>query len=248
MKKISILIIEDEKALLETLKLKLSRENFLVETAEDGKEGLVKAKKIKPDLILLDLVLPSVNGEKILEIIKKDQNLKDIIVIVISNSGQPVEIDRLLTLGADDYIIKADFSIDEILERVHNTLEKQKGRPDVLIAEDEMSLRILLSKKIRIEKLRVITALDGESTLKNILEFKPRVVVLDLLLPGFSGLEVLQALKQEKKFNKQETKIIILSNYSGKEDDPLIQEMSQGYFIKSNIDINEAVDAIKKLL
>lgn len=243
-----ILVIEDEEPLVETLRIKLEKEGFTVETAEDGEAGIKKAEAIKPGLILLDLMLPKVKGEDVLTYLKKHQELKNIPVIIISNSGQPVEIKALLASGADDYIIKADFTIDDILERVHNTLGKLEGRPDVLVAEDETFLRTVLAKKLRIMGFRVLTTLDGDITLKTILEMKPKVVLLDLLMPGLSGLEVLNALKDNPAYERNGTKVVILSNYSGKEREPVITEMTSGYFIKSNFDIDDIVLKVKELL
>jgi DNA-binding response OmpR family regulator len=248
MPKITILIIEDEKPLLETLKFKLNKEGFKVEAVADGTMALEKVKQVKPDLVLLDLVLPNVPGQKILEKIKKNNDLKETPVIIISNSGQPVEIKQLLALGADDYIIKADFTIDDILERVYNTLEKKNGQPDVLIAEDETFLRMVLAKKLRLAGLRIISAVDGETSLKSVLEFKPKVLILDLLMPGMDGVEILHTLNKSSDFDPSQTKIIILSNYSGKENEPIIKKMTQGYYIKSNLDIDEVVGKIKGLL
>ena len=245
---LSILIIEDEQSLADTLKLKLSKEGFMVETVFDGKQGLERIKTLKPDLVLLDLLLPSMGGEEVLKKVKEDPEIKDIPVIVISNSGQPVEIKRLLENGVDDYIVKANFTIDDILERVYNTIEKRSGRPDVLIAEDEGFLRTVLAKKLRIDGLKVVTTLDGDNCLKTALEIKPKVLVLDLLMPGLSGEEVLVALKKTTSFNPKKTSIIVLSNYSGKENEPIIKEMTQGYFIKSNFDIDEIVDKVKSFL
>lgn len=248
MTKKTILVIEDEEPLVETLKLKLENEGFAVETAEDGEIGIQKAESVKPDLILLDLMLPKVKGEDVLQHVKKHPELKRTPVIIISNSGQPVEIKELLAQGADDYIIKVDFTIDDILERVHNTLSKLEGRPDVLVAEDETFLRTVLAKKLRLIGFRVITTFDGDITLKTILETKPKVVLLDLLMPGLSGLEVLNALKNDPSYGKAATKVLILSNYSGKEREPIIAEMTSGYFIKSNFDIDDIVGKVKELL
>lgn len=248
MTKKTILVIEDEESLVETLKLKLEKEGFVVEAAEDGEIGMEKAATLKPDLILLDLLLPKVKGEDVLRYVKTHPDLKKIPVIIISNSGQPVEIKQLLANGADDYIIKADFTIDDILERIHNTLGKLEGRPDVLVAEDETFLRTVLAKKLRLVGLRVLTTLDGYITLKMILEMKPRVVLLDLLMPGLSGIEVLSTLSQDPSYDRGGTKVIILSNYSGKEREPVITAMTVGYFIKSNFDIDDIVAKVKELL
>lgn len=245
---ISILIIEDEQSLADTLKLKLSKEGFAVEAIPDGGLGLQRVKTLKPDLVLLDLLLPTMGGEEVLKRVKEDPETKNIPIIVISNSGQPVEIKRLLERGVDDYIVKANFTIDDILERVYNTIEKKSGRPDVLIAEDEGFLRTVLAKKLRIDGLKVVTTLDGDSCLKTTLQVKPKVLVLDLLMPGLSGEEVLGALKKDTSFTEKETSIIVLSNYSGKENEPIIKEMTRGYFIKSNFDIDEIVDKVKSFV
>lgn len=244
-KKIKVLIIEDEVSLLETLQLKLIKEGFAVETATDGKEGLRKIKTVKPDLLLLDLKLPSMTGQEIMRQLKKERG-PQMPIVVISNSGQPVEIKEVLDLGADDYIVKANFTIDDVLERVYNTLEKQTGRPDVIVAEDEAFLRMVLAKKLRMEGLKVVTCVDGDTTLRSVLCVKPKVLVLDLLMPGISGLDLLKTLKTNKDFKSAGMKILVLSNYSGKENEPIIKEMTIGYFIKSNFDIDEIAAEVKK--
>jgi len=95
-----ILIIEDDVFLGDILLEKLKTEKFDAYLARDGKEGMEKIREIKPDLILLDIILPSMNGYEILETKRNDPSIAYIPVIVISNSGQPVDIKRMLELGA----------------------------------------------------------------------------------------------------------------------------------------------------
>jgi DNA-binding response OmpR family regulator len=113
-----ILIIEDEKILRTLLTQTLSREGFEVKEAVDGEEGLEKAKTEKPDLILLDLILPTIDGYEVLERLKKDPFTESIPVMIISNLGQDEEIQRGLKLGAVDFLIKAHFTLDEISEKI----------------------------------------------------------------------------------------------------------------------------------
>ena len=115
-----ILIIEDDKILAELLEKKLKNAGFEVVLAFDGKEGLASLRANKPDLILLDIVMPKKNGMELMEEMNKDPetNLTKIPVIVISNSGEPVEIDRVLELGAKDYLIKTEFNPQEVIEKV----------------------------------------------------------------------------------------------------------------------------------
>ena len=113
-----ILIIEDEEELLSLLEKRLTQEGYEVAIAKDGKEGLAKIKEITPNLILLDIVMPVVDGFELMEQTSKDEEMKKIPIIIISNSGQPVEIDRALKLGAKDYLVKVEFTPQEVLEKV----------------------------------------------------------------------------------------------------------------------------------
>jgi len=113
-----ILLIEDEKILADLLVKRLREENYDVSSAEDGEEGLKKIKEEKPDLILLDIIMPKKGGFEVLEEMQKSSELKDVPVIVISNSGQPVEISRALELGVKDYLIKTQFDPEEVINKV----------------------------------------------------------------------------------------------------------------------------------
>lgn len=117
-----ILIIEDEEVMSSLLRRKLSQEGYTVEIARDGEEGLEKMKKEKPDLILLDIIMPKKGGFEVMEEMEKDKNLRTIPIIVISNSGQPVELDKAKELGAKDWLIKTEFDPQEVIEKVKNQI------------------------------------------------------------------------------------------------------------------------------
>ena len=118
-----ILIIEDDKFLRELISRKLSDEGFNIQEAVDGEEGLKKIKEGKPDLILLDLILPSIDGFEVLSRMKEDPGVSAIPVIILSNLGQKEEVERGLKLGAADYLIKAHFTPGEIIEKIKNVLK-----------------------------------------------------------------------------------------------------------------------------
>lgn len=122
--KIKILIIEDDLFLRRLCQKKLEKEGFEVVLAEDGKEGIEQAKKNIPDLILLDIILPNTDGFEVLKILKEETSTKLIPIILLSNLGQKEDIDRGLSLGATDYLIKAHFSPQEIVDKVKETLKK----------------------------------------------------------------------------------------------------------------------------
>ncbi len=113
-----ILIIEDEELIVDLLQKKLTMEGYIVSVARNGEEGLKLMREQKPDLILLDIIMPKKGGFEVMEEMQKDKELKKISVIVISNSGQPVELDRAQKLGARDWLIKTEFNPQEVTEKV----------------------------------------------------------------------------------------------------------------------------------
>ncbi len=118
-----VLIIEDDIFLSELMAKKLEDSGFNVIKAIDGQEGLEKAASTKPDLILLDLILPGLDGFEVLKRIKDNAQISSIPVIILSNLGQREDIERGFDLGAQDYLVKAQFTPDEIVERVKKPLE-----------------------------------------------------------------------------------------------------------------------------
>ncbi|MFA4998506.1 MAG: response regulator [Candidatus Paceibacterota bacterium] len=118
-----ILLVEDEEILINILSKKLTKEGYEVTIARNGQEGLESMRKDKPDLILLDVVMPKMSGFEVMEEMNKDEKLKKISVIIVSNSGQPVELDRAKKLGAKDWLIKTDFDPQEVVEKVKNNFK-----------------------------------------------------------------------------------------------------------------------------
>ena len=119
-----ILIIEDDKFLRELITRKLLNEAYEVSEAVDGEEGIKKIKEGKPDLILLDLILPGIDGFEVLSQMKKESTLAPIPVIILSNLGQKDDVEKGLKMGAVDYLIKAHFTPGEIIEKIKAALKR----------------------------------------------------------------------------------------------------------------------------
>ncbi len=118
-----VLIIEDDKFLSELISTKLDKEGYEVDIALDGETGLTKIKEGKPTIILLDIMLPGIDGFEVLEKMQADEASKNIPVVILSNFGQEEKVERGLTLGAKDYLVKANFTTGEIVEKIKTTLE-----------------------------------------------------------------------------------------------------------------------------
>lgn len=114
----NILVAEDDKYYANIYKTKLTAEGFEVVVVRDGKQALKAVREKKPDLILLDLIMPIKDGFETLKELKADKNLKSIKVIVLSNLGQDEDIQKTKDLGAQEYLVKTNMSITEMVEKV----------------------------------------------------------------------------------------------------------------------------------
>lgn len=117
-----ILIVEDDATLRQALVEFLDAENFSVIAASDGEEGVYSAKSGMPDLILLDIVLPKKNGYDVIKELKNDDKTAGIPIILLTNLGGLSDIEKALALGATTYLVKGDYQLREIVEKIKETL------------------------------------------------------------------------------------------------------------------------------
>lgn len=117
-----ILIIEDDLVLQKALNEYLSAEGFEVRQAGDGELGATMALSEKPDLILLDLVLPKKDGYEVLKEVRADENSKHIPIVLLTNLGSVADVEKALELGATTYLVKADYKLEEITAKVKEIL------------------------------------------------------------------------------------------------------------------------------
>ena len=125
-KKIKILAAEDEEILLTALSEQLQEEGFEVVRAHDGVEAIEKALSEKPDLILMDLQMPRLGGIGALQQIKNNPETKDIPVVILTNLSDYDKVSEALSLGAMDYLVKANYSLDELMNKIKPRKTKQK--------------------------------------------------------------------------------------------------------------------------
>ena len=122
-KKAKILIVEDDKTLLDMYKLKFEQEGFNILIALDGLIGLELIKKELPAVILLDIMMPKMDGFAVLAELKKDKSTKDIPVLMLSNLGQQSDVEKGKKMGADDYIVKASMTPSQVVDKVKSYLK-----------------------------------------------------------------------------------------------------------------------------
>ncbi len=119
----TILFIEDESALQKTFGEILSQEGYEIIPALDGEIGLEMAKTKKPELILLDLILPKIHGFEVLKRLKEDAETKEIPVIILTNLEGIGDVDKAIELGATTYLVKARYTLTEVLEKIKKALK-----------------------------------------------------------------------------------------------------------------------------
>jgi two-component system, OmpR family, alkaline phosphatase synthesis response regulator PhoP len=120
-----IILAEDDRFISKAYSAGLQSQGFNVITSYDGIEAVEAIKKNEPDLILLDLIMPSKNGFEVLEELKLDNSLKKTPVLVLSNLGQESDVEKAKALGAVDYLVKSNFSMDDVIEKVKFYLAKK---------------------------------------------------------------------------------------------------------------------------
>ena len=119
-----ILLVEDDVFLADIYQKKFDMEGYKVTLADNGEKALVEAKKKKPDIILLDILLPKLDGFAVLSELKKDPTTSSVPVILLTNLGQKDDVEKGLEMGAVDYLIKAHFKPSEIVDKIKSVLVK----------------------------------------------------------------------------------------------------------------------------
>lgn len=126
MAKGKILIADDDVTLMDMYKLRLEAEDYEVVTAADGEEAIAEIRKEKPDLVLLDIMMPKINGLDVLAELKKDPQFKSMPVIMLTALIQDVTKVKSLMTGADDYLMKSEVMPGEVIKKVNQVLEASK--------------------------------------------------------------------------------------------------------------------------
>ncbi|WP_170766388.1 response regulator [Ruegeria lacuscaerulensis] len=187
----TILVVDDDDTTRELMRVFLAKEGFDVVTAADGKEALKLARKIRPSVITLDVLMPPPNGWDVLVELKADETLADIPVIMLTMLD---EARKGFGLGASDYLVKP---LDrEKLRDSLNRFRPKEGAPLALLVEDDEATRTWLRGCLMNDGWRVTEGENGRIALSLIEEETPDLILLDLMMPEMDGFEFLEALRK----------------------------------------------------
>ncbi len=189
-----VLIVEDDPASLDLLKLHLTGAGFEVAVARDGVSGLELAREIRPACIVLDIVLPRLDGWDVLACAKEDPALRDIPIVVVSMLD---ERGKGFALGAAEYLLKPIQS-DTLLATIRR-IARMARRPGTLLAVDDDPMAIeLMRASLEPEGYTVLTANGGAEAIDLARQAVPDLIILDLVMPEVNGFAVVEALRADR--------------------------------------------------
>lgn len=267
---LSVLLVEDDPMIAEIYQKKLSVSGFQVSLASGASEVFSRAAKEKFDLVILDLVLPEVNGIEILRQLrnsgKYDPALK---VIIFSNLDDAENQHAAMELGALRFLSKSQYNPSQMVEEIRRILresgerEKNKARFEqkkngiaekenvdsqktVLYMEDEDVFEELFGGKLRMEGFRVLSAKNGAEGMRIATEEeKIDVIVTDIAMPGMRGVESIEYFRSNEK--TKNIPIIVCSASATTEEEERFRELGiQGYYIKTKITPSELVEKVRE--
>jgi PAS domain S-box-containing protein len=191
----TVLVIDDDPAAIDLIGRFLSKEGFRIESALGGEVGLRRAAEIGPDVIILDVIMPDMDGWAVLSALKADHELADIPVVMLTivddkNMG--------FALGATDYVTKP---IDR--DRLISILKKYR-RDDapcpIMVVEDDLPTRQMMRRTLEKEGWMVAEAENGRAALRRVVEHRPEVILLDLMMPEMDGFEFVSELQKHEEW------------------------------------------------
>jgi len=264
-----ILIVEDDPMIAEIYQKKFSESDFDVLMAENGEKVLDILKKEAVELILLDLVMPGMDGFEVIANLRKgnyDQNIK---IIVFSNLSQKEDKEKAMELGANGFIVKSDYTPNDLakeVERLLNQFKEQKvnekkaveekksdgkilktGEKKILMMEDEDVFVDMFGGKLKQEGFEVECVQNGSLGIKKAMENKYDLFIIDMAMPVMNGDEVAERLKSDDGLKN--IPILILSASAADEDAKRLRELGvDKFFIKTQVTPSELAKEVKEIL
>jgi CheY-like chemotaxis protein len=267
-----IMVVEDDPMLIEIYERKLKDAGLEVKVITTGTAVESEAIAWQPELILLDVVLPDMDGFEVLSVIKKVPEIKDIPVYVFSNLSAKEDIERATGLGAAGFLTKSNFTPSQLAEEIKKLMNRvsapdlgsapasliaqdaeviaDKKEPNghkVLIIEDEDVFIEIFGEKLRQEGFEVVPAKNGRWGLSEAEKGGFCCILIDMAMPAMNGLEAIKELRANEK--TKDIPIIILSNTAL--DSEVKQALELGaneYYIKTQITPGEVADRVKDLV
>lgn len=265
----NIIIVEDDPMISEIYQKKFSDSGFTVFAADSGDKALEIAKKEKVDAILLDLIMPKMNGFEVVKALREgpeyDKNIK---IIIFSNLSQREDREKAMKLGADGFITKADYTpsalvkeVERLMNQYAEEVKNEKMRngeglngnggngkdKKVLLIEDETIFIEMFGDKLKQDGFEVESATNGAWGIKEALEKNFDILVIDMVLPAMTGDEIVQKLRSEEK--TKNTPIIVLSaSVDNSVERKVLDLGANAFFVKTQIIPSQLSKKVEELV
>ena len=259
-----ILLLLADQAIASTLVSKLGEVGYGTLAVHDAPSAAAEFDRYHPDLLILDVGATDFDGFAMIETLRSTGELwqKELPIIIASNNGDLMEISKGLHLGIKDYFVKTSFTPDQIISKIAKQIgpaheptmqpeqtagEKSDQKIRVLMVEDDKFLRDLAAQKMVKENLDVTTAMDGEQGLSLAEKNIPNIILLDILLPGIDGYEVLRRIRLNPALAN--THVAMLSNFGQREDvERALKGGADHFLVKANYTLDEVVQEVKRIV
>ena len=237
-----VLVIDDDLVVHDLMRRFLQKQGFQVEAANTGKEGIAKAHRCQPAAIILDVMMPEMDGWSVLTVLKTDKTLADIPVIMMTF----VQDQNLgYTLGASDYLTKP---VDR--QQLSEVLKRHISQPPcgkILLVDDDAMTRMLMREQLEMSTYEVQEAASGIEALEKMEQFIPSVIILDLLMPAMNGFEFLHNLQERSKYKNVPVIVMTAKDLSPEERGKLTTNV-QKVFCKGVCDRQTLLEDVKHFL
>lgn len=270
-----LLIIEDDPMLVEIYQKKFSDAGYDLKLVTNGRIAEEEIARFQPEMVLLDIVLPDMDGYEILENLSKNDATRNIPIYVFSNLSAKEDIERATGLGAKGFITKSSFTPSQLVDEVKKIIggqppasppsetassgvsspepaekiadQKISNGHKILIIEDEDVFIEMFSDKLKQEGFEVISAKNGKWGIKEAEKGGFACILLDMMMPAMNGYEAIQELRANE--NTKNTPVIILSNSAlDSEVQKAINLGANGYYIKTRVTPGEVANKVKELI
>ncbi len=236
-----ILVIDDDLTLRTLLSNKFVEHGYVVETAADGLQGLDQYQSSQPDIIVLDIMMPNMDGYTFVEEFERIADVKTTPIIVLSSQESLQDIFRMR--GINDYIVKP-FRMEDLLRKIAKRMEAKHKK--ILIVDDQNGVLEMLQERLRVSGYEVITAQNGLDGLEKARREKPDLMVVDVMVPKLDGYTLCRMLKFDEKYRR--IAIVLLSALARENDADTRQQVKADAFIAKPYDGSLLLNTIKELL
>ena len=237
-----ILAIDDDPTTLDMMKKYLNKEGYEVVTASNGDEGLRLARELNPAAITLDVLMPRVDGWKVIKALKADPDTRHIPVIMLTMVGDK---SMGLSLGAMEFLSKP-IDREHLLRVLHQCCPSKSAKP-ILIVEDDVTMREMLTRTLAKEDWQVREAGNGKEALAQVSQEVPGMILLDLLMPVMDGFEFLEALRKREDWRDIPV-LVITSKDITQQEKQVLQERVVTIFQKGAYTRAELLDQVSSAI